>query len=67
MQNQPSETLLAGEGNFTPFHEDLHLMQIDAVFDGLSVLIETERLKLKRMINGQVVQGKNRRIKTSDA
>ncbi len=47
-----------GESQFTPFHEDLHLMQIDAVFDGLSVLIETERLKLKRMINGQMVQGK---------
>jgi hypothetical protein len=32
------------------FHRDLYSMQIDAVFDGLSALVETERIKLKRMI-----------------
>ena len=33
-------------------------MQIDAVFDGLSALIETERHKLKRMLDRQTVQDK---------
>jgi hypothetical protein len=38
------------------FHQDLVLMQIDAVFNGLSTLIETERIKLKRLISGHTVQ-----------
>jgi hypothetical protein len=33
------------------FQQDLTCMQIDAVFDGLAALIETERIKLKSMIN----------------
>lgn len=46
----PSE---AGPSAAAPFHQDLCLMQIDAVFDGLAALIETERLKLKRMMAAQ--------------
>jgi hypothetical protein len=46
----PSE---AGPSAAAPFHQDLCLMQIDAVFDGLAALIETERLKLKRMMTAQ--------------
>jgi hypothetical protein len=33
------------------FQQELTCMQIDAVFDGLAALIETERIKLKSMIN----------------
>jgi len=32
------------------FQQDLTFLQIDAVFDGLAALIETERVKLKSMI-----------------
>lgn len=46
----PSE---AGPSAAATFHQDLCLMQIDAVFDGLAALIETERLKLKRMMAAQ--------------
>ena len=33
------------------FQQDLTFLQIDAVFDGLAALIETERVKLKSMIH----------------
>ena len=33
------------------FQQDLIFLQIDAVFDGLAALIETERVKLKSMIH----------------
>ncbi len=40
-------------GNFgrqNAFHQDLYALQIDAVFNALSALIETERIKLKSLL-----------------
>jgi hypothetical protein len=41
----PEQSMHVGQ-----FRHDLAFLQIDAVFDGLAALIETERIKLKSMI-----------------
>jgi hypothetical protein len=42
----PEQPVTSGQ-----FQQNLTCMQIDAVFDGLAALIETERIKLKTMIH----------------
>ncbi|MEJ2158476.1 MAG: hypothetical protein P8X96_24390 [Desulfobacteraceae bacterium] len=40
-----------------PFHLDLLSMQIDAVFNGLNAIIETERIKINTLLNNSVALG----------
>ena len=47
----PEQPLPVGQ-----FQQNLTCMQIDAVFDSLTALIETERVKLKTMIHPSVAQ-----------
>ncbi|MGD9365283.1 MAG: hypothetical protein PVH87_06270, partial [Desulfobacteraceae bacterium] len=34
------------------FHNDLLALQIDAIFNGMSAIIETERIKIRSLLNG---------------
>lgn len=40
-----------------PFHLDLLSMQIDAVFNGLNAIIETERIKINTLLSNSVAHG----------
>ena len=60
LQSAQANQTMQGGRDMIPgqtFHNDLFLRQIDAVFDGLAALVETERHKLKRMVDGQVAFG----------
>lgn len=39
------------------FHSDLLLMQIDAVFNGLNAIIDTERIKIRMLLKNNGVMG----------
>ena len=51
-KSNPLAPLPENERSSISFHQDLCMMQIDTVFDGLTALIDTERLKLKRLMSG---------------
>jgi hypothetical protein len=40
-----------------PFHHDLLSLQIDAVFNGLNAIIETERIKINMLLDNAVALG----------
>ncbi len=44
------DSAMGNLGMKSAFHQDLYALQIDAVFNALSALIETERIKLKSLL-----------------
>ncbi len=48
------------------FHQDLLALQIDTIFNGLVAIIETERLKVKSLLDHSIIQNKDSKIKPSD-
>lgn len=58
----PKQPVPAGQ-----FQQNLTCLQIDAVFDGLAALIETERIKLKSMIQPVTATGRAESVSGHEA
>jgi len=49
------------------FHNDLLMLQVDAVFNGLNAILETERIKIKTLLNNSGAMGFEPAAFTMDA